>query len=334
MLRLFRLFVLALFRTLSSRLSKGPALPSWSFSFETIVRFLRADWDDTRSWPLARIRADHDARKQPSKHAARVTMHDETIGGVPCRRFVPAGEAGAGVVLFFHGGSYFYGSCKTTHQELVARLAADAGHEVIGVEYRLAPEHRYPAQRDDALAVIDALLEGGRSLAELLLAGDSAGGNLAIATAIALRDREGGANVAALALLSPWSDLTMPGESFTSNDATDFGDRAALVEHARAFLGDVPADDPRVSPVHADLARLPPCLVEVGTAEIPRDDILALARKLVAEGVETTLHEAREMPHNAAVFSDICPEGLRAHEALVRFVRERLRGPRPRPARS
>jgi monoterpene epsilon-lactone hydrolase len=322
--RLFRLFLVAFVRTLRSRWAKGPAMPSWSFSFEWIVRFLRADWDDARDWPMPKIRADYDARPLPAKHVRNVTTKDETVGGVPCRRFVPKGKRGEGIVVYFHGGSYFYGSSKSTHQELVSRIAIASGREVIGVEYRLAPEHTYPAQRDDALAVVDALVADGTAIGDLVLAGDSAGGNLVLAAAQALRDRTGSPRVAGLVLLSPWSDLTMPGASFVENDASDYGDREGLVRHAAAFVGDVALDDPRVSPVYANLTDLPPCLVEVGTAEIPRDDILALAKKLAADGVDTILHEAKEMPHNAAVFSDLHPEGERALQAIARFVRERL----------
>lgn len=299
-------------------------MPSWSFSFEWIVRFLRADWDDARDWPLPKIRADYASRRLPQKHVHQVKVADETLGGVPCRRFSPKKKTGLGTILYFHGGSYFYGSTASTHQELVSRIAHESGIEVVGVEYRLAPEHTYPAQRDDALAVFDAMIAKGATAHELVLAGDSAGGNLVLAAALALRDRPDSPKVGGLVLLSPWADLTMPGASFTENDATDYGDRRGLVAHAAAFAGDVPLDDPRVSPIRADLTGLPPCLVEVGTAEIPRDDIVALAQKLAADGVDVTLHEALEMPHNAAVFSDLHPEGERALQAVVSFVRRRL----------
>jgi acetyl esterase/lipase len=156
-------------------------------------------------------------------------------------------------------------------------MARMTGVEVVGVEYRLAPEHVYPAQLDDAIAAYQALLaEGDPAIA---VCGDSAGGNLAIALQIALRNR-GARQARAAALLSPWSDLTMPGASFRENDATDFGTRDVLVAQAKLFAGDVPLDDGRVSPVYARLEGLAPTLVIAGDAEIPRDDILRFADAL------------------------------------------------------
>lgn len=319
-----RLLARALFRTVSSRRSRGPARPGWPFGFEVAVRYLRADWEATKPLSFAELRAHNERRPGPRKHVRRVDVTDGDIGGVACRTFSPRGAPTRGTIVFFHGGSYIYGSTKSTHQELAARVAADSGFPVVGVEYRLAPEHTYPAQLEDALAVIDALVAAGNPPDTLVLAGDSAGGNLVLAAAMALRDRASPLRVAGLALLSPWSDLTMPGASFLENDPYDFGDREALVRHAEAFLGGIAPDDPRVSPVYADLSGLPPTLVEVGTAEIPRDDIVHLAKVLERAGVGVTLFEARDMPHNAAVFSDMHPEGQRAHEALVAFCRARL----------
>jgi len=318
MARQVGLMLRALARTLAHRVRNGPRVPSWSFTFEAIVRFLRNDWDSTVDWPLERIRAASNEGTYPSKYGRLVAITSEPHGGVPCLRFTPPRLRGKGKILYFHGGSYFYGSCTTTHKELVARLAHETGLEVIGVEYRLVPEHTYPAQLEDALAVVDALLTEGTSPTDLVLAGDSAGGNLVLSAACALRDRN--VTCAGLVLLSPWSDLTMPGASFLENDTTDFGTREALVRHAEAFAKGIALDDPRISPFFANLSKLPRSLVVLGTAEIPRDDIRALAEKLTKEGVDVDLHEAKDMPHNAAVFADYHPEGARAFQAVVDFV--------------
>lgn len=305
-------------RTIASRVRRGPALPSWSFSFEIIVRMLRADWESSTDWPLERIREASNAGIYPSRHARLVTMKSEPRGGVPCHTFKPLRAGGSGKIVYFHGGSYFYGSCVTTHRELVARLAHECALEVIGVEYCLVPEHTYPAQLEDALAVIDALVAGGTPPERIVLAGDSAGGNLVLSAARALRDRT--VSCAALVLLSPWGDLTMPGASYTENDATDFGTRNELERHAKAFAKGISLDDARVSPIFANLSGLPTTLVVLGTAEIPRDDIRALAKKLSTDGVDVTVHEAQDMPHNAAVFADYHPEGARAFQGIVDFV--------------
>ncbi len=235
------------------------------------------------------------------------------------RWFTPPGKRD-GVVLFFHGGSYVYGSARTTHEDLCARIALESGVELVGIDYRLAPEHPYPAQLEDARAAFDALLKDGRSPADIVLAGDSAGGNLAIALQLALRDA-GRAQARAAVLVSPWSDLEMPATSFVDNDPYDFGTREVLVAQARMFAGDVPLSDPRLSPTNADLEGLAPCLVLVGECEIPRDDIVKLATRLEAAGVETTLHRAPDMPHNAPVFAAYHPSGLRALEVIADYVK-------------
>jgi acetyl esterase/lipase len=317
------LMLSAVFATLRARLTTGPRRAGWPFGFEVVVRYLRLDWDRTADWDLARLRADMDARPYPKNAVKKVTLRDETLAGLPARSFVPKDARERGVVLFFHGGSYIYGSARTTHAELMAEIALGSRTRVVGLDYRLAPEHAYPAQLEDALAAVDALVASGTPMESIVLAGDSAGGNLALVTAIAVRDR-GGPQPRAMVLLSPWSDLEMPGASFQENERYDFGTRDVLVRHARAFAGDVPLSDPRVSPIHAKLGGLPPALVELGECEIPRDDIAALADALEAAGTKVTRHLAKDMPHNAAVFSAYHPSGKAALEAITTFVSERL----------
>jgi len=135
---------------------------------------------------------------------------------------------------YFHGGSYVYGSARTTHADVIARLALASGVTCVGIDYRLAPEHVYPAQIEDAVRAFEALRAdpGGR---RVIVAGDSAGGNLAIELQLALRDR-GKEQAAGAVLISPWSDLTMPGSSFRENDRFDYGTREVL---ARRSVGDV-----------------------------------------------------------------------------------------------
>lgn len=286
-----------------------------------MVRYLRIDWDRTADWDLKALREDVNARPYPKKHVRNVDIRDEKLGRVPTRIFTPRESRGSAVILFFHGGSFIYGSTHTTHAELVAALANATGLVVYGLEYRLAPEYPYPAQLEDALRAFDALVSDGIQPDHILFVGDSAGGNLALVTQIALRDR-GGPRARALALLSPWSDLTMPGASFQANEPFDFGTRNELCNHAKAFVGDVPLDDPRVSPIHAELRNVGPVFVSVGGCETPKDDILRLVNALRAAGVDTRLHEAVDMPHNPTLFADFHPSGHAAFEALVAFVRE------------
>lgn len=324
-LRFVWLYVSSFWQTVAARVERGPLRPTWSLSFEATLRALRRDWDATAAWPLARLREEVNTRPYPLGMARKVRMEDASLGGVPVVVFEPRDGAspGAGTVLFFHGGSYIYGSSRTTHADTIARLAVACRTRVVSVEYRLAPEHPFPAQRDDALAVFRALVAQGTPPGRIIVCGDSAGGNLAIELQLALRDL-GEPQAGAAVLLSPWCDLTMPGASFRDNDPFDFGTREVLVRHARAFSGDAALDDPRVSPAFARLEGLAPTFVAAGEAEIPRDDILAFAERLRSAGVDVTLEVSRDMPHNAAVFADMHPSGEALVAAVARFVGERF----------
>jgi monoterpene epsilon-lactone hydrolase len=323
MRRVLLLWLRALWASARGRGAGRPLRPGWPFGLEVVIRFLRLDWDETAAWPSARLRADLDARPVPSPARRLVRREDDRLGGVEVRRVRRRKDAGPGVILFLHGGSYAYGSCRTTHAGLVDQLAASTGAEVVGVEYRLAPEHPYPAQLEDALAAWRALTEGGVSARRVVVAGDSSGGNLALALALALRNA-GRPLPSGLLLLSPWSDLTMPAASFVANDPYDFGTRAVLHRQALEFAGGIPLEDPRLSPVRADLVGLPPALVVMGEVEIPRGDIEALVRRFRDCGGDVDSHLARDLPHNPLLFASLHPEGRAALDAAAAFVARRL----------
>lgn len=309
MLRSLRLFLVTFLPTLRSRLRSGPRRPSWTFVFEWMVGSLRRDWDETAQWSLEAQREGMATKPYPAPHLSKVKVHDGQLGGVPVRRFTPP-HPGALRVVFFHGGSYIYGSTKHSHAELCAHVAWASSLEVIGVEYRLAPEHPWPAQLEDARAVC-AAMEG-----PFVLAGDSAGGHLAVKTAEARKTGPRG-----LALLSPWVDFEMPGASFTSNDDSDFGTREVLLRQAHAVAGGLPLS--QLALARVALEGLPPTFVSVGSAEIPRDDILGFVEQLRAAKVEVTLDVAEDMPHNATLFAAYHPSAKAAFEALVQWLRGR-----------
>lgn len=307
--------IAAFWETVARRLRRGPLRPSWSFTFEWIIRFVRRDWEAMSAWPLPEVRAALDRRPYPRGVVKKYATRDEAVGGVPARWFVPPGADDDVVILYFHGGSYIYGSCRTTHAELCARIALGSRTTVVGLEYRLAPEHPFPAAHEDAKRALEALA-GKR----VILAGDSAGANLAIVLQTALRDA--GAPIPPAALISPWTDLTMPGASYVTHDPFEIGTRATLVKHAAAYAHGTALDDPRISPVHADLHGLPPTLVIAGEVEALRDDIALFVDRLRAHGVDATLHVARDMPHNAPLFAAFHPSGEAAVEAITRFMRD------------
>lgn len=309
----------AFFQVLASRFRDGRRLPSWTFSFEWIVRFLRVDWEASAGGDIPALRKELDSRFYPPDFARKVKVSDEVLAGVPARWFVRKdAKREGGVVLYLHGGSFLYGSARTTHAELIARLAFESGVAAVGVDYRLAPEHPYPAALEDATRAFDALVADGLAPQRIVIAGDSSGGNLALALQLALRDR--GVRAGGLVLLSPWADLTMPGASYVENDPFDYGTRAELVRHAAVYAGSHALDDPLVSPMFADLSGLPPAFVQAGTAELLRDDILALARKLDASGTEVTLDEVPEMPHNPCLLASLHPVAGAALARAATFI--------------
>ena len=208
-----------------------------------------------------------------------VTASDTTLGGRPALDLQVEPARRAGRLLYFHGGGYMVGSPRT-HAGLTAELARRTGVHAVSLDYRRTPEHPFPAATDDALAAYRALLDGGIRPGELVLAGDSAGGALVVATLLGARSA-GLPQPAAAVVFSPWVDLTLAGESLRTKHGTD---PIFTVEHLRhytdAYLPAASAADlsqPLASPVFTDLRGLPPLLIQVGSNEVLLDDAVRLA---------------------------------------------------------
>ena len=232
-------------------------------------------------------------------------------------------SAAAGVVLFLHGGGYTSGSCKT-HRALAAHMARAAHTRVLLIDYRLAPEHPCPAAIDDAVYAYRWLLQQGIAPQQIVLGGDSAGGGLALAALVALRD-SGTAVPAAAFLLSPWLDLALHGESLHTraqlDPLTSYND---LRQAATLYLGNLTPDDPRASPLYADLHRLPALLVHVGDHEVLLSDATRLAEKAHAAGVPVQLEIWDTMWHVWHAWADELPEARAAITQIGEFIRRRL----------
>lgn len=254
----------------------------------------------------------------------RVALREVDGPARPLRvsRIAARGAAGEGLVLHFHGGGYMAGSART-HLGMLARLSAAAGVPVEAPDYRLAGEAPAPAAFDDACAVWDALMREGWAPGRILLGGDSAGGGIALALLARLCTR--GTPPAGLYAFSPWVDLTLSGASMAENSAADPllpGPRlAALVD---AILGELPPEDPRISPLFAAFPGAPPVLLQAGRTEILRDDTLRMASRLRAEGVEVRLRLWPDTPHVVQIFGDWLPEAREGRAEAAAFVRERL----------
>lgn len=223
-------------------------------------------------------------------------------------------------VFYCHGGGYFWGSPQD-YRDFGWRLARALEAEVFLLEYRLAPAHRCPAPLEDALRAWRALAESGLDPATTVLAGDSAGGGLALATAMALRDA-GEPLPAGLCLISPWTDLTASGESLsTRSDADPMLDPVGLKKMAGMYLGDsVAADDWRASPLWGSHAGLPPTLIQVGTDEILLSDSERLAARMLEAGVDVDLRVWPDMYHVWHLGAAFVPEGRQAIREMSRFV--------------
>ncbi len=251
-------------------------------------------------------------------------------GGVPQIHWVSSGRSRVrGVILYLHGGACIAGS-PATHEGLAARLSRLSGVRVALPAYRLAPDHPAPAAFDDACAAHAALRARGYRPDEIVLAGDSAGGGLALALLAELCAR--GQAPAGVIAFSPWVDLTLSGASVRDNARVDPLLPAARAEEVVGYVrGALATDDPRLSPLFARFERPPPVMIEVGETEILRDDALRMAERLRAAGGEVRLGVRPLVPHAWPLFDGWFPEARQTLRCAARFVAEVL--PRP-PGRS
>ncbi|WDR90250.2 alpha/beta hydrolase [Burkholderia ambifaria] len=223
-------------------------------------------------------------------------------------------------LLYFHGGGYYFCSTKT-HRPLVFGLTKRAGVRAFSLDYRLAPENRFPAALDDALAAYRQLLALGTPPESIVFGGDSAGGGLALATLVAVRDR-GEPLPAGAILFSPWTDLAGTGGTMRSNDGPDpMFAGAALPKAAKLYLGDASATHPYASPFYADFTGLPPLFIQVGSTEVLLDDSRRVADKAKAAGVPVELEVWPNMPHVWQLYAPMVPEARDALDRAAAFLR-------------
>jgi monoterpene epsilon-lactone hydrolase len=252
-----------------------------------------------------------------------VVQKPTTIGGVDAVEVTIRDADSTNVVLYFHGGVYVIGSAAAS-VPLASELARRAGSKAVTVDYRLAPEHPYPAAVEDARAAYEGLLGQGVDPRKIALAGESAGGGLAVAMLVALRDR--GLPLPGCAfLMSPYVDLTLSGETLLTKQEDDpiltpNGVRLRVPDYVD---GADPAD-PLISPVFADLRGLPPLLIQVGSHEILLSDALRLAATAATADVQVTLDVTPGVPHVFQGFAAALDEGDAALDRAAAFLKEQL----------
>jgi epsilon-lactone hydrolase len=252
------------------------------------------------------------------------------IGGVDTIEVTIRGTEPEGVILYFHGGVYVIGSAATSIP-LVGDLARRSGAKAVSVDYRLAPENPYPAAVEDAQAAYEGLLEQGIDPGQIALAGDSAGGGLAVATLLALR--EAGTPLPAGAfLMSPYVDLTLSGETLAEKESLDpVLTPLSLRLRVPAYVGAADASDPHISPIFGDLTGLPPLLIQVGSHEVLLSDALRLAARAAMADVSVTLEVTPGVPHVFQSFAALLDEGATALDRAADFLRTQFAVAQPVP---
>jgi len=304
-----------------------------SQELETIVNVLRAQ-PRNDDLPIDERRAGYEQMTAMMPIPDDVRCEPVDAGGVRAEWIGIAGStppstngvASGATLLYLHGGGYVLGSINT-HRRLVADIARASGARALAIDYRLAPEHPFPAAIEDATAAYRWLLAQGVAPERIVVAGDSAGGGLTASTLLALRDA-GDPLPAAAVLISPWLDLTCTCDSMTTKAAAD-----PIIEHdplkrwGDAYLGGADARTPLASPLFAELAGLPPLLIHVGTAETLLDDSLRFAERALAAGVGVTLEAWDGMIHVWHAFAFMLPEGQQAIDRIGAYMRERVAVP-------
>ena len=288
-----------------------------------VVRAHLAKLPPSAAMTIPERRAQYDRAERVFPTPSDVAIEAVTAPTRPAEWLRPPGARADAAVLYLHGGGYVIGSLRS-HRHLAAAIARAAGTVALLADYRLAPEHPFPAALDDAVAAYQWLLGRGLAPSRIVVAGDSAGGGLTVATLLALRDR-GLPQPAGGVCISPWVDLTCSGATYATKAAVDpIVTRESVAMMAQAYAGAGDPKAPLLSPLYADLRGLPPLLVQVGSDEVLLDDALGLAERARAAGVDVTVEEWPAMIHVWHWFLPMLAEAERAVDVIGNFVRARL----------
>jgi monoterpene epsilon-lactone hydrolase len=252
-----------------------------------------------------------------------VTVTAAALGGIPTAEITVDGIEPRHVVLYFHGGVYVIGDAFLA-ADLASQVGRRTGAKVISMDYRLAPEHPYPAAVDDALAAYRALLDNGMAPSDIVFAGESAGGGLAVVTMVNARDH-GLPLPAGAYVMSPYADLTLAGTTMeTKREVDPLFTRELLQARVTDYTAGQDASLGLISPIFADLSGLPPLIIQAGSHELLLDDAVRLAGQAAAADVEVTLEITPGVPHVFQAYSAILDEGAAALDSAGRFLSAQL----------
>jgi phosphinothricin tripeptide acetyl hydrolase len=285
-----------------------------------MVRAHIAKLPPSETLTTAERRAQYERAEKAFPTPPEVKVERVSAPAAPAEWLRPPAAVAGRVVLYLHGGGYVIGSPRS-HRHLAAAIASAGAANALLLDYRLAPEHPFPAAVDDAVAAYGWLLDQGTAPGHIVIAGDSAGGGLTVATLLALRD----ASVplpAGGVCISPWVDLTCSAESYRTKAAVDpIVASGPIEEMARAYLGDRDRRTPLASPLFADLRGLPPLLIHVGSDEVLLDDAVQLSERAKQAGVTVTLEVWDRMIHVWHWFLPMLDEAQTAIDSIGRFIR-------------
>jgi acetyl esterase/lipase len=299
-------------------------MPSWQFRLiKPIFQVRRLFHPPTGMLDVEKERAETEALAANFRTKIALTCISIKANEVPAEWITTPETLADRVILYLHGGSYNSGSIAS-HRSLAANIAHAAKTRALIIDYRLAPEYRFPAAVEDARAAYRWLLENQFRPDHIIVAGDSCGGGLALSLLISLRDEDQPLPAAAVCL-SPWTNLTCTGESWETNLKKDIMlDPGALIKSAQLYLGESDPRIPLASPLYADLKGLPPLLIQVGSEELFLSDATCFAEQAQAAGVRVTLQVWKGMQHEWHFAANILPEGRQAIEQIGHFIEAQL----------
>jgi epsilon-lactone hydrolase len=252
-----------------------------------------------------------------------VAVRSETMEGIHCEWLVPSGTDPAKLIFYVHGGGYVSGSCSD-HRNIVSKFAVQTGVTNLVYEYRLAPEHPFPAGLEDSVRLYRQVFASGYKPENILIAGESAGGGLCLAILLALK-QQGIPMPAAAVAISPWTDLTCSGESYRTKNKKSAAPMNSWTVFSNHYAGGHRLSDPLISPIFGDMKGLPPLFINSGEDDELFDDGRLFAEKAKAAGVDVIFRAGHKQIHCYPLLAPMFPEATEAMEEIVGFVTGKLR---------
>ena len=253
---------------------------------------------------------------------ANIAINEQYIEGMKSEWLMPKDSDASKVILYVHGGGYVSGSCSD-HRGFVAKLAKYTGIQNLIYEYRLAPENPFPAALDDSVKIYQWLLSSGFKPGNILIAGESAGGGLCLATLLALKERNIPMPVAGVAI-SPWTDLTCSGESYQTKNKLSPAPLNSWTVFSKYYVGDNDSENPLISPLFGDLKGLPPIFINSGVDDELYDDGEKFYLKSKEAGVEIQFRAGKGMLHCYPLLAPMFKEAAEAMNEIVEFIQKKL----------